>query len=89
MRLFNRDSEKIGRRTLRIEEEARTAGLPVLCLETGVRQPEAIALYQKRGFRRCNPFGAYAAMPADRIEASLFFEKALDLPAGDGATVLS
>ena len=71
----------------RIEDEARAAGLPVLRLETGVRQPEAIALYQKSGFRRCGPFGLYARLPADRIEASLFYEKPLDAvaPSGGGA----
>ena len=61
----------------RIEEEARAAGLPVLRLETGTRQPEAIGLYERMGFRRCGPFGPYAAMPARNIATSLFYEKAL------------
>ena len=61
----------------RIEEEARAAGVPVLRLETGVHQPEAIGLYEATGFRSCGPFGPYAAMPANAIELSLFYEKAL------------
>jgi putative acetyltransferase len=60
-----------------IEDEARSAGVPVLQIETGIRQHEAIGLYQAAGFRSCGPFGPYAAMPAARIETSLFFEKNL------------
>jgi putative acetyltransferase len=59
----------------KIEDEARAAGAPVLCLETGVRQPEAIGLYQSMGFRQCGAFGPYAAMPARSIETSLFYER--------------
>jgi putative acetyltransferase len=61
----------------RIEDEARAAGLPVLCVETGIHQHEAIALYEKAGFRRCGAFGPYAAMPPANIETSLFFAKHL------------
>jgi putative acetyltransferase len=61
----------------RIEDEARGANKPVLCLETGIRQQEAIGLYEHTGFRPRGPFGPYAAMPARNIETSLFFEKAL------------
>jgi putative acetyltransferase len=61
----------------RIEDEARAAGKPVLRLETGPYQREAIGLYQNSGFARCGPFGHYAQMPARNIELSLFFEKPL------------
>jgi len=61
----------------RIEQEARTAGKPVLRLETGPYQHEAIGLYQRMGFVACAAFGAYAVMPARNIEMSLFFEKPL------------
>jgi putative acetyltransferase len=61
----------------RIENEARGANKPVLYLETGIRQPEAIGLYAHAGFRPRGPFGPYAAMPARNIETSLFFEKTL------------
>jgi GNAT superfamily N-acetyltransferase len=39
-------------------------------LETGKRQPEAIALYQKNGYKRIPNYGPYAEM-----ENSLCFEK--------------
>lgn len=61
----------------RIEDEARQAGKPVLRLETGTYQQEAIGLYGRMGFRPRGPFGPYAAMPAHNIETSLFFEKTL------------
>jgi putative acetyltransferase len=61
----------------RIEEEARAAGKPVLRLETGPYQREAIGLYQSSGFARRGPFGHYAQMPARNVELSLFFEKPL------------
>lgn len=41
-------------------------------LETGVRQPEAIALYERSGYRRIPNFGIYAGNPQ-----SVCFEKAL------------
>ena len=62
----------------RIEGEARATGKPVLRLETGTRQPEAIGLYQAVGFRPCSAFGPYATMAPAMIETSLFFEKQLD-----------
>jgi|ERR1051326_100918 putative acetyltransferase len=61
----------------RLEEEARTSGKPVLRLETGHFQPEAVGLYRRSGFVSCRPFGHYAQMPARDIELSLFFEKRL------------
>jgi putative acetyltransferase len=59
----------------KIEDEARVAGAPVLRLETGIHQPEAIGLYERAGFRPCGPFGPYATMSAAQIETSRFFEK--------------
>jgi len=61
----------------RIEDEARAAGKPVLRLETGPYQREAIGLYQGMGFIARGAFGHYAAMAPRDIEMSLFFEKAL------------
>ncbi|MEJ2026745.1 MAG: GNAT family N-acetyltransferase [Limibacillus sp.] len=57
---------------LRIEQEARTLGLAAIKLETGSKQPEAIALYRRYGFEECGPFGEYQADPL-----SLFMKKAL------------
>jgi putative acetyltransferase len=56
----------------RIEQQAGTLGLGMLRLETGVRQPEAIALYRKNGFGEIGPFGDYQPDPL-----SLFLEKRL------------
>ena len=51
---------------------ARMSGVRTLRLETGIRQPEAIRLYERFGFTRCEPFGAYQPDPL-----SLFMEKHL------------
>ena len=45
-------------------------------LETGKRQPEAIGLYKKNGYRLIPNYGQYAG-----IENSLCFEKEIRLPA--------
>ena len=61
----------------RLESEARDSGRDLLRLETGDRQLDAIRLYERAGFRRCDAFGAYASMPAHRVATSVFFEKKL------------
>ena len=61
-----------------LEDAARSRGWTTLRLETGPRQPEAIALYGRAGYRRTGAFGAYAGDP-DAAD-SLFFAK--DLGAG-------
>jgi putative acetyltransferase len=61
----------------RIEDEARASGRPMLRLETGHYQREAVGLYRRAGFKTCGPFGHYAQMPARDIALSLFFEKPL------------
>jgi GNAT superfamily N-acetyltransferase len=47
-------------------------GVALLRLETGIYQQEAIGLYERMGFERILPFGAYQADPL-----SLFYEKQL------------
>ena len=42
-----------------IEESARAAGLNRVILETGSKQPEAIALYESAGYTRIPDFGYY------------------------------
>jgi GNAT superfamily N-acetyltransferase len=42
-----------------IEESARERGCKRVILETGDQQPEAIALYLKRGYERIDDFGYY------------------------------
>jgi GNAT superfamily N-acetyltransferase len=54
----------LGRRLLtRLETEGRRLGVKRIVLETGERQPEALALYERAGFRRVSPFGEYVGSP--------------------------
>ena len=46
-----------------LEAEARALGCARLVLETGVRQMEAITLYERAGFARIPPFGEYVGSP--------------------------
>lgn len=46
-----------------IEESAAAAGRKRIVLETGLRQPEAIALYVKLGYERIPNFGYYRDSP--------------------------
>lgn len=64
----------------RIESEAQSSGLGLLRLETGDRQFDAIRLYERAGFRRCDAFGDYATMTPRAIATSLFLEKHLAPP---------
>ncbi|MDQ0991415.1 GNAT family N-acetyltransferase [Streptomyces sp. V3I7] len=55
-----------------LEADARTAGRTRMVLETGTKQPEAVALYRSSGYTPCTKFGFY------RFHAeSLCFAKAL------------
>jgi GNAT superfamily N-acetyltransferase len=49
-----------------LEATARTAGGDVMILETGVRQPEAMALYEAAGYERIESFGYYRRYPDNR-----------------------
>lgn len=42
-----------------LEEDARAAGRVRVVLETGTKQPEAIALYTSSGYEPCEKFGYY------------------------------
>lgn len=55
-----------------LEDEARTAGYPSLRLETGVRQPDAIELYERAGYRRIACFDEF-----EGNQLSVCFEKNL------------
>jgi putative acetyltransferase len=46
-----------------LEILAHTRGCRELVLETGIRQPEAIALYERVGFRRCGVLPGYPDDP--------------------------
>ena len=54
----------IGRRILaELERLAARFDYRVMRLETGIRQPEAIALYESCGFHRIPPFDQYVGNP--------------------------
>ena len=55
-----------------LEREAAALGVTLMQLETGIKQPEAIALYRKFGYAERGPFGNYKSDPL-----SLFMEKRL------------
>jgi putative acetyltransferase len=53
-----------------LADYARAHGVALLRLETGTHQRAAIGLYERMGFQRIPPFGAYREDPL-----SLFYEK--------------
>lgn len=63
----------IGRMLLAAAEDAaRAAGVHRMVLQTGDRQPEAVALYENAGYKRVPIFAPYLALPY-----SLCFHKEL------------
>jgi putative acetyltransferase len=56
-----------------LEDHARANDVHLLRLETGIHQREAIALYERMGYRKIPPFGPYFEDPL-----SLCFEKRID-----------
>jgi GNAT superfamily N-acetyltransferase len=63
----------------RLEETARAAGAEAMVLETGLRQPEAIALYESAGYTPVAGFGFYKDEPLSRC-----FARTLVVPAHQG-----
>jgi putative acetyltransferase len=61
----------------RLEAEARAAGIAVVRIETGNLQHGAMRFYEREGYRQCGAFGPYAAMPANAIATSVFYEKTI------------
>lgn len=55
-----------------LTEYVQAQGIGLLRLETGIHQRAAIGLYERMGFRRIPPFGAYSEDPLSR-----FYEKPL------------
>ena len=53
-----------------LETELQNRGISLFRLETGIKQPEALGLYRKLGYRERGPFGSYVADPF-----SVFMEK--------------
>jgi putative acetyltransferase len=65
---------RIGRRILdELEAIARSWGMTIARLETGVHQPEALGLYEKAGYQGRGPFGDY---PEHAL--CVFMEKSLE-----------
>jgi putative acetyltransferase len=65
---------KIGQLLLQeLEASVKVAGLKILRLETGIRQPEALRFYQRAGYLRRSAFGGYH----DDEHLSVFMEKLL------------
>ena len=63
----------VGRRLLaELERKAGGFGYRILRLETGNRQPEAVALYESCGYRKISAFGKYIGNPV-----SICYEKAV------------
>ncbi|SNX61827.1 acetyltransferase (GNAT) family protein [Streptomyces sp. TLI_55] len=52
-----------------LEEDARAAGRLRMVLETGDKQPEAIALYLSSGYEPCEKFGYYRHYESSRCYA--------------------
>ncbi|MGM9485410.1 GNAT family N-acetyltransferase [Roseateles sp. NT4] len=75
-RLFVLDSERgrgVARQLMaRLEADLVERGLRIARLETGIHQPEALALYRRLGYVDREPFGGYAPDPL-----SVFMEKSL------------
>ena len=63
-----------------LEENASAAGFEALVLETGLKQPEAIALYESSGYVRVSGFGHYRDSPLSRC-----FARRLIADGADGA----
>lgn len=55
-----------------LEDWGREMNLKTLVLETGINQPEAMALYEKSGFKRIANYPPYVG-----VESSFCFEKGL------------
>ena len=64
-----------------LEDTAQAAGAEVMVLETGARQPEAIALYESSGYLPIPGFGFYKDSPISRCMA-----RSLLLAGGSGRT---
>jgi len=59
-----------------LEDTARAAGAEAMVLETGLRQPEAIALYESSGYRPIAGFGYYKDAPLSRCLARSLLQPA-------------
>jgi len=56
----------------KLEGESKVLGFSIIRLETGIRQPEAIVLYEKVGYKKRSVFGEYRVS-----DLNVFYEKLL------------
>ncbi len=63
-----------------LEDTAREAGAEAMVLETGLRQPEAISLYESAGYSPVPGFGFYRDSPISRCFAKSL--RRVDVPPG-------
>lgn len=70
-----------------LEESARAAGRTRMVLETGDRQPEAIALYASSGYTPVTKFGLYRFYESSRCMGKILGHPAPELaqPAAEGS----
>lgn len=69
---------RLGHRLMEdLERRAAALGAPRVVLDTGPKQPDAIALYESRGFTRIDAFEPYVS-----LARAMCFEKRLIAPAG-------
>jgi putative acetyltransferase len=61
----------------RLAAETIASGRALLRLETGSHSHAAIRLYDRLGFRYCDAFAPYAAMPPGSTVTSVFMERRL------------
>lgn len=57
----------------RLEAHLKNSGVRIVRLETGIKQPEALGLYNKLAYVERGPFGSYSRDPL-----SVFMEKRLE-----------
>ncbi|HEX5018400.1 MAG TPA: GNAT family N-acetyltransferase [Actinomycetes bacterium] len=58
-----------------VEDEARALGFSRILMETGLRQPEAMALYESSGYEPIPGFGHYRDAPGNRCYAKQLNEE--------------
>ena len=63
-----------------LEQTAYATGFEALVLETGTKQPEAIALYASEGYEPIAGFGHYQGSPLSRCYAKVLKDRCPDRP---------
>jgi ribosomal protein S18 acetylase RimI-like enzyme len=69
-----------------LEARAGALGFGRLILETGVRQPEAMKLYETSGYEPIEPYGFYRTSPLSRCYAKALRPGPTGAPVSSGRT---